>query len=298
MDALSPQPWQVMHTPADAVTVMTPAYPCALVYSVPHSGRLYPPSFVAASRLSAEALRGSEDAFVDQLLAQALPQVHGLVAHYARAFCDVNRHPLELDARLIRGELPKAALSLSARVKAGYGVIARRLSADQDIYRQPLDMEEVNLRLDLIHRPYHEALLTSLLRAREAARRMGRAAILIDWHSMPGAALNHLGAHTPKPDIVLGDRHGASCSPALTRFVRQFFEAQGLRVGLNKPFAGGYIVEHYGRPGAGMEALQIEIHRAIYMDEAGMRVHEGAAKLESVLLALTEALIGFSGEGG
>jgi N-formylglutamate amidohydrolase len=292
MEAASPQPWQFMHTPDAAVTVVAGAHGSPLVYSLPHSGRIYPDSFIAASRLSPQALRGSEDAFVDQLVdpeAQAVPAV---IARYARAFCDVNRHPLELDARLIRGELPKSALSLSARVKAGYGVIARRLSADQDIYRQPLDMDEVNLRLELIHRPYHEALLTCLLKARAAARDQRRPALLIDWHSMPGAAMAYMG-DSAKPDIVLGDRHGLSCSPALTRHVRRYFEAQGLRVGLNKPFAGGYIVEHYGRPAAGLEALQIEIHRAIYMDEASLRLKDGAAHLKAVFTGLRDELLKF-----
>ncbi|MGN6424854.1 MAG: N-formylglutamate amidohydrolase [Asticcacaulis sp.] len=299
MNTLSPQPsavkpWQAVHRPDDAVTVIAPDAPCPLVYSLPHSGRIYPDSFVAASRLSPEALRGSEDAWVDALVAPEAQGVHAVIAHYARAFCDVNRHPLELDARLIRGELPKSALSLSARVKAGYGVIARRLSADQDIYHQPLDMDEVNQRLDLIHRPYHEALLTALLRAREAARQQGRNAILIDWHSMPGMALSYLG-EAPRPDIVLGDRHGASCSSALVRHVKRFFEAKGLRVGVNKPFAGGYIVEHYGRPSAGMEALQIEIHRAIYMDEASLRLNADAPRLQAVFVALTASLMDFNG---
>ena len=294
MNTHAPQPWQAVHRPDAAVAATAPDAPCALVYSLPHSGRIYPESFIAASRLSPEALRGSEDAWVDELVAPAAQGVHAVTAHYARAFCDVNRHPLELDARLIRGELPRSALSLSARVKAGYGVIARRLSADQDIYRQPLDMDEVNLRLDLIHRPYHEALLNALLRAREAGRALGRAAILIDWHSMPGAALSYLG-EAPRPDIVLGDRHGASCSPGLTRHVKRFFEARGLRVGVNRPFAGGYIVEHYGRPAAGMEALQIEIHRAIYMDEASLRLHEGAARLKAAFAALTDDLRDFRG---
>jgi N-formylglutamate amidohydrolase len=297
MIMLSPQPSFAQTHPEsqdDAVTVIAPKTPCGLVYSLPHSGRVYPDSFVAASRLSPEALRGSEDAWVDVLVASETQGVHAVIAHYARAFCDVNRHPLELDARLIRGDLPKSALSLSARVKAGYGVIARRLNADQDIYRQPLDMEEVNQRLDLIHRPYHENLLTVLLQAREAARQQGRNAILIDWHSMPGMALGYLG-EAPRPDIVLGDRHGVSCSPALTRHVKRFFEAKGLRVGLNKPFAGGYIVEHYGRPGAGMEALQIEIHRAIYMDEASLRLHDGAARLQEIFAALSASLRDFQG---
>lgn len=257
-----------------------------LVYSLPHSGRYYPQSFIAEARQTPQGLRVSEDAFVDDLVG-ITPDlgVYGLASRYARAFCDVNRNALELDARLIRGELPKAALAFSARVKAGFGVIARRLSAEEDIYRQPLDMEEVNRRLDLIHRPYHEALKGLLAEARRTGP-----AILIDWHSMPSAALNQFRNGEPKPDIVLGNRHGETCSENLVRRVRGVLEGAGLRVGLNRPFAGGYIVETYGRSAAGIEALQVEINRAIYMDEDRLELHPGAIRLRTVFQTLTDTL--------
>ena len=282
----SPRPWHLVHTADHAPVVVHPTEASRLIYSLPHSGRYYPDSFIAEARQTPQGLRVSEDAFVDDLVG-IVPDlgVYGLTSRYARAFCDVNRNALELDARLIRGDLPRAALSLSARVKAGFGVIARRLSAEEDIYRQPLDMEEVNRRLDLIHRPYHAALKKLLAEA----RRNGPA-LLIDWHSMPSAALNHFRAGEQKPDIVLGNRHGETCSEILVRRVRGVLEGAGLRVGLNRPFAGGYIVETYGRPAEGIEALQIEINRAIYMDEALLTPHAGAVRLKTVFHKLTDSL--------
>jgi N-formylglutamate amidohydrolase len=282
----SPRPWHLVHAADHAPAVVRPKVAGRLVYSLPHSGRYYPESFIAEARQTPKGLRVSEDAFVDDLVG-ITPDlgVYGLTSRYARAFCDVNRNALELDARLIRGELPKAALSLSARVKAGFGVIARRLSADEDIYRQPLDMAEVNRRLDLIHRPYHDALKGLLAEA----RRNGPV-VLIDWHSMPSAALNHFRTGEMKPDIVLGNRHGETCSEMLIRRVRGVLEGAGLRVGLNKPFAGGYIVETYGRPAAGIDALQIEVNRAIYMDEDRLEPHSGAVRLRTVFRKLTETL--------
>ena len=286
MSDLLTTPWHLVHSPDHAPVVVRPREASRLVYSLPHSGRYYPQSFIAEARQTPQGLRVSEDAFVDDLV-NITPElgVYGLTSRYARAFCDVNRNALELDARLIRGELPRAALSLSARVKAGFGVIARRLSAEEDIYRQPLDMEEVNRRLDLIHRPYHEALKGLLAEARRTGP-----AILIDWHSMPSAALNQFRTGEQKPDIVLGNRHGETCSERLVRRVSGVLEGAGLRVGLNKPFAGGYIVETYGRPAAGIEALQIEINRAIYMDEERLEPHAGAIRLRTVFRALTETL--------
>ena len=286
LSAPRPDPWHLVHTPDHAPVVVQPQEGSRLVYSLPHSGRYYPESFLAEARQTPQGLRVSEDAFVDELVG-VTPDlgVYGLTSRYARAFCDVNRNALELDARLIRGELPKAALSLSARVKAGFGVIARRLSAEEDIYSHPLDMMEVNRRLDLIYRPYHEALKRLLAQARRTGP-----VILIDWHSMPSAALMHFRSGEMKPDIVLGNRYGETCSDGLVRQVRGVLEGAGLRVGLNKPFAGGYIVETYGRPAIGIEALQIEINRAIYMDEAMLRPHAGAERLRTVFRELTEKL--------
>lgn len=290
MDQVTVTPWHEMHSPELGMEIVRPAVPSSVVYSLPHSGRYYPDSFIAEARQSGAALRISEDAFVDEMVGLTSDLgVYGLKCCYARAFCDVNRSPLELDARLIRGELPKAALSLSARVKAGFGVIARRLSADQDIYRQPLDMAEVNRRLELIHRPYHDMLITLL---REAGK--GGKATLIDWHSMPSTALNHPSVGGAKPDIVLGTLHGESCSEDLVRQVKGILEKSGLRVGLNKPFAGGYIVEHYGNPKGGpagrIDALQIEINRAIYMDEVSLERNSGFSKLKDTFQGLTKAL--------
>jgi len=282
----TPTPWHLLHSEDQAFAVVRPRVPSGLVYSLPHSGRYYPDSFIHQARLQGSALRASEDAFVDEMVPLSPADgVGGIACHYARAFCDVNRNALELDARLIRGDLPKAALGLSARVKAGYGVIARCLSANQDIYRQPLDMTEVNRRLDLIYHPYHRILQTLLREAKSAAGR----AVLIDWHSMPSSALAHSGAS--RPDIVLGTLHGESCSEALVRKVRGALEGQGLRVGLNKPFAGGYIVEHYGRPGDGVEAMQIEINRALYMDEASLTPTGGLERLRTIFAGLTRTLV-------
>ena len=286
MNDVTPTPWQFVHKAATALTVVRPqSSGSSLVYSLPHSGRYYPDSFVAEARPVGSALRASEDAYVDEIV-DLSPQlgVYGLACHYARAFCDVNRNALELDARLIRGELPKAALSLSSRVKAGFGVIARRLSAQQDIYRHPIDMAEVNLRLDLIYWPYHVMLQRLITEAKASGP-----VTLIDWHSMPSAALSQING--TKPDIVLGTLHGETCGDGLVQLVKSSLERQGLRVGLNKPFAGGYIVEHYGRPNDGVSALQIEINRAIYMDEASLETTAGLYRLKNICRNLTAQLL-------
>jgi N-formylglutamate amidohydrolase len=287
MDTHVPLPWHIVHSPDKAWERIAPLKPSRVVFSFPHSGRYYPDSFIEQARPKGIRLRQSEDAYIDDMagFGPAMP-VHGLRTHYPRAFIDVNRNPLELDRRLIRGELPKGALSQSSRVRAGYGVVARCLSAEDDIYSVPLDMDEVQRRIDLIHTPYHQTLTRMLA----DARRVNGCALLIDCHSMPSASVTGLNGEGKVPDVVLGTLHGESCSAALVRKVRERFETAGLTVAMNKPFAGGYILEQYGRPAQGIEAVQIEINRALYMEEATLERHEGFARLSALFKALSDDL--------
>lgn len=229
-----------------------------VVFSSPHSGRRYPRSLLGRSRLDALALRASEDAFVDLLFADA-PR-HGaplVMADFPRAFVDVNRAVEELDPALILDAPRPRARSL--RVSAGLGVVPRVVSENRPIYDGKLAWAEVRARLDSCYRPYH-ATLRSLL---EEARRLFGVAILIDCHSMPSDP-----RRARRPDIILGDCFGAACAPDLAQRAAESFSRAGFAVGRNAPFAGGYITQHYGRPGQGIEALQIEIDRGLYLDEA------------------------------
>jgi N-formylglutamate amidohydrolase len=249
----------------------------ALVFAFPHSGRTYPQAFVEASRLEARGLRVTEDAFVDDLIGfdgglSEAPGVWAIRANYARAFVDVNRHPLELDPRLISGTLPKGSLSQTQKVKNGFGVIPRCLTPDAEIYKASISVAEASRRIDVLHRPYHEQLQALLFEARHD---MGvKRVALLDWHSMPSSALKTLNALGRGADIVLGDLYGESCSPRLLGAVKAGFEREGFKVALNMPFAGGYTTQHYGAPAKGIEALQIEINRSLYMNERTIEPNE------------------------
>lgn len=262
------------------------APPTPLVFASPHSGRIYPPDMMAASALDAEAIRGSEDAFVDDLIAGA--PAHGAAvvrARMARAYIDLNREPYELDQAMFEDELPDFAQGRSARVAAGLGAIARIVAEGREIYARKLTFAEACRRIEAVHRPYHDAL-TRLLAAARAAHGL---AVLIDWHSMPAAAADH-ARPVRGCDIVLGDRFGAACSPLLTRTVERELEAMGYRTVRNAPYAGGYTTQHYGRPAKRTHALQIEINRALYLDEATMRPTDGLARLTRDVERLTQAL--------
>ena len=168
---------------------------------------------------------------------------------------------------------------------AGLGSIARIVSEGQEIYARKLTFEEARERIEAAHRPYHETLAGLL----DEAKTAHGIAILIDWHSMPSAAAAQ--ARSGKGcDMVLGDRFGAACSPLLTRLVEQTLEAMGYRTVRNAPYAGGYTTEHYGRPIKGVHALQIEINRSLYLDEATTEPTEGLARLADDVERLTQTL--------
>ena len=261
--------------------------PTALVFASPHSGRFYPEDMMSAAALDAHAIRRSEDALVDDLIAQA-PALGAAViaARYARAYIDVNREPFELDPAMFADELPDFARARTARVAAGLGAIARVVSEGQEIYRRKLTFAEARGRIEAVHTPYHAAL-TRLIQEAKAA--FGRA-VVIDWHSMPSAAAR--AGRDRACDIVLGDRFGAACAGVLTKTVERELEALGYRVARNSPYAGGYTTEHYGRPARRVHALQIEINRAIYMNEATLEPTPGVEGLKRDLEALTCALTG------
>lgn len=252
-----------------------------LLFAIPHSGRHLPPDFLKAARYDETTLRATEDAFVDELIGFESLSLPCIRARYGRAYVDVNRHPLELDPRLISDTLPRGALSHSLRVKAGYGVIPRSLSGGRDIHLNPISYAEALRRLQTVHAPYHRALrqLIADIRSEQGQVR------LIDWHSMPASSVAQSGA-----DIVLGDLFGESCQPALTQFVKKHLKESGLKVALNQPFAGGYTLEHHAEPGKGVEALQIEINRALYMDELSLTPHDGFDRLQTILRQLIDEL--------
>ena len=239
-----------------------------LVFSSPHSGSVYPQHFLRAARLDALTLRRSEDAFVDQLFLPSLAiGAPMLRARFPRAYLDVNREPFELDPRMFEGRLPSHANTRSIRVAGGLGTIARIVSESQEIYSGRLPVAEAIRRIEGLHRPYHDALQGLMERS---WRRFGLA-VLVDCHSMPSAnLLAEVGLRTderPRADVVIGDRYGTSCDAGFVDCIDSALRSRGYRVLRNKPYAGGYITEHYGAPSTGRHAIQIEFNRALYMNE-------------------------------
>ncbi|HEX3954048.1 MAG TPA: N-formylglutamate amidohydrolase [Stellaceae bacterium] len=237
-----------------------------VVVASPHSGSDYPEDLIAASRLDAMALRRSEDSFVDEIFAAA-PDLGAplLAARFPRAYVDVNREAWELDPAMFSDTLPDFVNSRSPRVRMGLGTIARVVASGEEIYARKLRFAEAKRRVDTLYQPYHVAL-RRLLDETEAT--FG-AYLLIDCHSMPSAA-SAVGGQDGA-DIVLGDCHGVACAPRLVEAARAFLGRRHFTVALNAPYAGGFSTGHYGNPRRGRHALQIEISRALYMDERNYR---------------------------
>lgn len=240
----------------------------ACLFASPHSGRDYTPEFIEQSPLGISNLRSSEDAFVDLLFASA-PR-HGanlLCARAPRAWVDLNRAEDELDPALIDGISLRRG-GLNPRIASGLGVIPRVVAGGKVIHPGRIAMSEVEQRLAFAWRPYH-AILRRLM---DDTRDRHGQALLIDCHSTPHEALrNHVGRASctmPTPEIILGDRHGTSCAPAIMDAIEAVFRRAGFRVVRNAPFAGVHICRDYGHPPGGHHVVQVEIDRSLYMDEA------------------------------
>ncbi|GJE57101.1 MULTISPECIES: N-formylglutamate amidohydrolase [Methylobacterium] len=253
------------------------------VFNTPHSGAIYPDHFLAASRLDALTLRRSEDAYVDRLFAPVVGLGAPLMrANFPRAYLDVNREPYELDPRMFVGRLPSFSNTRSMRVAGGLGTVPRIVADGQEIYRERLPVEDALARIEHLYKPYHRMLRSLIQRT---VKSFGNV-VLIDCHSMPSSSLGR--DEDAKTEIVLGDRFGTACAPALIDGIEHRFREHGLRVVRNKPYAGGFITEHYGEPNSSRHALQIEINRALYMNERTLALTGG---FEDLVECLTRVVV-------
>ncbi|MCY3983917.1 MAG: N-formylglutamate amidohydrolase [Roseovarius sp.] len=265
----------------------------SVVFASPHSGREYPESLMARTRLDKKTVRSSEDAYVDELFSCA-PEFGSpvLIARTPRAYVDFNRAPNELDPALIEGAPDPV---WNSRISSGLGVIPRVVANGQSIYSGRLPLSEAVTRLEKCWIPYHQKLEFLLNRAHWA---FGES-ILIDCHSMPREAMDGVvsGNGGVRPEIVLGDRYGASAHEMIVDGVEAAFADAGFKVVRNKPFAGAYIAQRYGRPACGRHAVQIEIDRSLYMDERRFRKNASFHAFRALIKGVTAeiAAMGHSG---
>lgn len=248
------------------------------LFNSPHSGDEFPEHFLDRSQLARASLRKASDLYVDRLIAPVGQNGATLMmARLPRSYIDLNREPFELDPRLIEGVLPPEANTRSLRVTGGLGTVPRVIGDQIEIYAGKLSLDEVLERIETAYLPYHRRLGQAMAQCHQQHGR----AVLVDCHSMPSTIGPRAGRVLP--DIVLGDRFGTSCAPVLMDQLEAILRRLGLRVERNQPYAGGYITEHYGRVTTGWHAIQIEINRALYMDERNLLPHEGFLPLMKTL---------------
>jgi N-formylglutamate amidohydrolase len=253
-----------------------------LVIAVPHAGRHYPAELLAAARLPQEALETIEDRHADMLVADAVAAgAVAIVARPARAYVDLNRDERELDPALLSTRSAPGDWSVTSKVSGGLGVVPSRIAAGGAVWRRPLDRAEVEARIATAHRPYHAALAQAL----DEAMAVHGIALLIDCHSMPP-----LGGRGAAARIVIGDRHGRSADPRFVQKAMAVARAAQLPVSRNHPYAGGYTLDRHGDPRHGRHALQIEVDRSLYLDEAQRAPGTGLPRMRRLFARIAAAL--------
>jgi N-formylglutamate amidohydrolase len=264
-----------------------------VLVAVPHAGRAYPPQVVARMRDPQEAQLRLEDRLVDRL-GRAIAQATGaglLIAHAPRALLDLNRAEDDIDWDMVEGGRPEDLPSRAAggqggnrRARSGLGLVPRRLPGSGEIWRGRLNRSELRARIGGIHRAYHEFLASELARIRD----VWGAALLLDLHSMP--PLRAVEGEDSAPQIVLGDRFGASCHHELMSGALRHLEMQGCHAVQNRPYSGGYVLDRHGAPGKGVHAMQIEVCRTTYLDHRLAEPGEGMAAMAALLASLVREM--------
>jgi N-formylglutamate amidohydrolase len=260
-----------------------------IIFNSPHSGSAYPYDFLNASRIDLATLRRSEDSFMDELISDLSGRGFPVVrVNFPRSYVDVNREPYELDPRMFAGRLPSFANTRSMRVAGGLGTIPRVVGDGQEIYRERLAVDDALSRIEALYKPYHRALRRLINKVHQSFGTV----VVVDCHSMPSIGVSR--DEPRRPDVVIGDRYGTSCAPLLPDMVENTMSRLGYSVGRNKPYAGGFITEHYGNPASGLHAIQLELNRAIYMDERRREKGPRFAQVAADFASLAEALAGVS----
>jgi N-formylglutamate deformylase len=256
-----------------------------IIFNSPHSGSAYPDAFLNASRIDLPTLRRSEDSFMDELVGDLGTAGFAVVrVHFPRSYVDVNREPYELDPRMFAGRLPSFANTRSMRVAGGLGTIPRVVGDGQEIYRERLVVDDALSRIETLYKPYHRALRRLINRVHQSFGTV----VVVDCHSMPSIGVSR--DEPRRPDLVIGDRYGTSCSPLLPDRVDAIMSKLGYSVGRNKPYAGGFITEHYGNPASGLHVVQLELNRAVYMDERRREKGPRFAQVAADFAKLADAL--------
>ena len=257
-----------------------------LVFDSPHSSRLWP-AWATRPQVSTAALDSGWDAWVDEMWALACGgRSPVLAAHFHRACLDANRPRDDIDQDLLDAPWPGPIQSSSA-CRRGMGLIRRLALPGQPLYAQPLPVSEVQQRIQALYDPYHQALQDMI----QAAQARWGQVLHLNVHSVKsvGNDMNVDSGQAP-PDMVLSNLNGQTCAPALLAQLGERLQALGFRVQLNDPYQGNECIRRHAHPAQGRHSVQIELNRALYMDERAMTRHAGFDRLVTQLQAFVLGL--------
>ncbi len=274
----------------EILSIATPEKPLPLVFDSPHSGTIYPEDFDYVCRFT--DLQKAEDKFVDELFS-CVPEYGGalLCANFPRSYIDVNRRIDDIDPVILADPWPFGKINPSSRSDAGIGLIRRLVRPGMPVYDHPLSVEDVAARIEKCYKPYHDALEKLINDAHYNFGQIWH----VNCHSMPSASarpkqpIGFMGRLPCETDFVLGDRDGTSCDLEFTHAVRDFLKGLGYTVTINDPFKGVELVHRYSAPARGLHSLQIEINKALYMNE---ETNKKLGDFENLRLDI-ESLVGF-----
>lgn len=257
--------------PSDCFRVLPPqGVELPVVVEVPHAGLLLDANCLSTLLVSARAIARDADLFVDELISGVTSVgATALVAHTSRYFIDLNRHADDFDRHAVEG---------GSNYETPHGLIWHRATDRERALAAPLSPLELKRRMELIYNPYHATLQRIL---DDKRRRFGQV-ILICAHSMPSVGVSlSTGREVARADVVPGTRGRTSAAAVVIETVDRFAKALGFSVKHDDPYRGGYSTQHYGVPARGVHAVQIEVARRLYMDEATLRQNPaGVAKLQ------------------
>ncbi|TFH50600.1 MAG: N-formylglutamate amidohydrolase [Lysobacterales bacterium] len=260
-----------------------------VVFDSPHSGNIYPDDF--GHRIDRIHLRQTEDAFIDELFADAPGNGATLLcALFPRSYVDPNRSPDDIDPSMLDGEWPYAA-NPGEKTKLGIGLIPSREPGGV-VYDRLLSVEEACHRLDTYYWPYHKELERALDRAQQRVGVFWH----VNCHSMPAVSttISPEGPGVPRADFCLGTRDGTTCNSEFVEFVESFLAGLGYSVTINDQYKGVELVRRYSDPVRDRHSLQVEINRGLYMDEATITKNHGFDALKNNIGRLMEATCDFA----
>jgi N-formylglutamate amidohydrolase len=270
-------------TPLSSPIVHEPRGDLAVLLSVPHSGRDYPPWLVDMAAAGQPALSTLEDPLVDRLVWRALQRGCGaVIARTPRAAIDCNRAEDEVDPAVVDGARRGR---MTARTRGGLGIVPARTQQHGYLWRRSIDTRQLDARLNQAHRPYHRAIEQQV----ELLLDRFGTVLLLDCHSMPPPPAGI-------PPIVFGDCRGRTADAWISNGAVAIARRCGFDAGLNHPFAGGHVIERHARPARGIHALQLEVDRSCYLDKtltrAGTGFDQVARLIEALAVELGEDLLG------